>query len=293
MKKYYVYALLDPRKPGKFKYGNLTFKHLPFYIGKGSKNRMTDHNVCDISNSFKCRTISKILKAGFNYIPIKLRENLTESEAFKFEVRCIKIIGRQECGPLTNLTDGGEGFKLTKKQLIKRGKSISKAVKNINRYWLKGTNNYKYKRLNLTVLDEENIVNLYVNARMSLQSIKTFLENDGLILGKGVISSILRRRNVILRNNTLESRGARTKDHIKKVNESRKWYCEKITETSKWFLKKKILLKDVKKLIDAGISTHEIVSILKFKYKKMFAKRNVKFDYNRVYKIKNFLKNGR
>ena len=35
-KKYYVYIYIDPRKPGKFKYGEYEFDYEPFYIGKGS-----------------------------------------------------------------------------------------------------------------------------------------------------------------------------------------------------------------------------------------------------------------
>ena len=38
---HYVYAYLDPRKPGKYSYKglNVSFLYEPFYIGKG-KNRL-------------------------------------------------------------------------------------------------------------------------------------------------------------------------------------------------------------------------------------------------------------
>jgi len=35
MNNYYVYALLDPRKNGPFKFDNIVFDYEPFYIGKG------------------------------------------------------------------------------------------------------------------------------------------------------------------------------------------------------------------------------------------------------------------
>ena len=41
--RFYVYALLDPRKPGAYEYEDICFLYEPFYIGKGSKNRCYDH----------------------------------------------------------------------------------------------------------------------------------------------------------------------------------------------------------------------------------------------------------
>lgn len=41
--RFYVYALLDPRKPGKYKYGEYEFDYEPFYVGKGSGDRCEHH----------------------------------------------------------------------------------------------------------------------------------------------------------------------------------------------------------------------------------------------------------
>jgi hypothetical protein len=40
MNSFYVYIYLDPRKPGKFHYGEYCFDYEPFYVGKGKDNRM-------------------------------------------------------------------------------------------------------------------------------------------------------------------------------------------------------------------------------------------------------------
>jgi len=108
---FYVYSILDPRKPGVYKYEELEFAYEPIYIGKGKKNRLNEHLKTRAlrKNSFKTNKIKNILKEGFKPIIIKLRENLEEQEALKLEKEYISRIGRYPNGTLTNLTDGGEG----------------------------------------------------------------------------------------------------------------------------------------------------------------------------------------
>lgn len=112
---YYVYALLDPRRPGPFKYGNWKFDFEPFYIGKGKDNRAfkhLDHTLGNCGNLHKIRKIAKIRRET-NEEPVVLikRKGLSETEALMLETKLIALIGRadKKLGPLTNLTDGGEG----------------------------------------------------------------------------------------------------------------------------------------------------------------------------------------
>lgn len=109
----YVYVLLDTRKPGEYVYGNYTFKYLPFYVGKGCGNRRhhhTDPNSWKY-NPFKGRVIKKILDTTGKPPKIKIKYCANEEAALAKEIHLIKTIGRYNVkeGPLTNLTDGGEG----------------------------------------------------------------------------------------------------------------------------------------------------------------------------------------
>lgn len=112
MNEYYVYALLDKSKPGKFIYGDLVLNYEPFYIGKGSKNRLNHTKVLyNNKKTFKYNKIKSLKNNGFEILSIKIYDNLTECESFSEEKRLISIIGRRDLGigPLTNLTDGGDG----------------------------------------------------------------------------------------------------------------------------------------------------------------------------------------
>ena len=62
MGKFYVYAILDPTKPGKYKYEGipLSFLYEPFYIGKGQTTRIYAHfyeNLNNTANPFKINKI--------------------------------------------------------------------------------------------------------------------------------------------------------------------------------------------------------------------------------------------
>lgn len=115
-KRFYVYALLDPRKPGTYKYGSIVFEYEPFYIGKGYDKRILDH-IWDAKkenhkNTPKINKIRKILlETNKNPIMLKLHTDMTNVSAKGMEIETISIIGRKNLGkgPLLNMTDGGEG----------------------------------------------------------------------------------------------------------------------------------------------------------------------------------------
>ena len=113
---FYVYILLDPRKPGVWEYGEsgkYKFDYEPFYVGKGSDYRCYEHLYkCNLKeNTYKNNKIKKLLREGFEVIIVKVKENLLECDSFELEIELIKTIGRTDLGlgPLTNCTDGGEG----------------------------------------------------------------------------------------------------------------------------------------------------------------------------------------
>ena len=112
---FYCYVLLDPRKPGDYDYGpKRRFKFEPFYVGKGVNGRSHCHlrlaRKSEIKNS-KLNKIRKILRAGLEPIVVRTKTLATERRAFAVECDLIASIGRLDLGtgPLTNLTDGGEG----------------------------------------------------------------------------------------------------------------------------------------------------------------------------------------
>ena len=113
-KKYYTYIYLDPRKPGKYVYNSCMFAYEPFYIGKGSGDRYLFHlkeNKYNY-NKYKNNKIQKILSEGYNLEQyILIIPCNSEQESLNLEIKLIGDIGRHDLkeGPLTNLTDGGEG----------------------------------------------------------------------------------------------------------------------------------------------------------------------------------------
>lgn len=92
---YYVYALFRP-------------DGIPCYIGKGKGKRWLH---CGVSNPHLARIIKQAAAAGLGIPRIKIRENLSEDEAFQIEIALIAAIGRVSVGgPLVNMTDGGDGI---------------------------------------------------------------------------------------------------------------------------------------------------------------------------------------
>src|SRR5687767_9844318 len=85
---------------------------VPCYVGKGKGNRWLEHERRKRATSIHLqRLILEAKRQGLELPRIKIREDLSEDEAFILERELIKIIGRRDLGtgPLVNLTDGGDG----------------------------------------------------------------------------------------------------------------------------------------------------------------------------------------
>lgn len=119
MNRFYVYVYLDPRRPGKYNFPGFSFDFKPIYVGKGSKNRDINHlNYCKKTDSHFYRILRRILNENDKPKIIRIKEDLTEEEAFKLEIELIRIIGRTDLktGTLLNKTSGGDGITITKEK---------------------------------------------------------------------------------------------------------------------------------------------------------------------------------
>ena len=82
-----------------YTYAYLREDRTPYYIGKGKGNRVHKKGKGEV---YPPKNKNKI---------IKLKQNLTEEEAFKHEIYMIAVFGRKDLGTgmLRNKTDGGDG----------------------------------------------------------------------------------------------------------------------------------------------------------------------------------------
>lgn len=117
-KDFYTYILCDSRKLGEYRYktrfGYATLPAEPFYVGKGKGRRSeyhTQHILHVCKTHPKSNKIKKMHREGYKVLVIRSKKFYDEPTAFAIERELIEIIGRQNLGkgPLTNLTDGGEG----------------------------------------------------------------------------------------------------------------------------------------------------------------------------------------
>lgn len=115
MSDYYVYALLDPRKPQESNNCGFSFTHLPKYIGKGRGHRARNSALYDatFTNSPKARWVRRLRTQGLEPILVFVQRDMKEVESFELERQLIKSLGRKKLttGPLLNQSNGGEGGK--------------------------------------------------------------------------------------------------------------------------------------------------------------------------------------
>lgn len=99
MNEFYVYEIIDPRN------------NLPFYVGKGSKNRDTWHieqikKGYSTGNKYKDRIIKKLIDLGYEPKINRVYVTESESDAYNKEAELIRKYGRRnidENGILTNV----------------------------------------------------------------------------------------------------------------------------------------------------------------------------------------------
>ena len=102
---FYTYQLIDPRT------------NKPFYIGKGTGDRMNQHMIeargCrdKWTNKIKCQIINSIENLGRKVIVEKIQDNVSEDEAYDMEIALILQYGKiiDGSGILSNIADGGQG----------------------------------------------------------------------------------------------------------------------------------------------------------------------------------------
>lgn len=96
MKKYYVYQYVDPQT------------NLPFYIGKGTKNRMYIHlkeTYETTENKLKYAYIQGLKNKGIVPIIEKISDNMSEADAYTMETSLIARYGRIGIEPEGILTN--------------------------------------------------------------------------------------------------------------------------------------------------------------------------------------------
>ena len=136
-KNYEIYVYCDPRRPGIYKYENYTFTHKPIYIGKGSMKWKRKYTHLNKSSNRRFKNlVAQLKRRGLIPKLVTVYKSISESAAFDYEKKLIKLIGRADKGPgpLFNSTDGGDGASgriFTASQLKKRSITTKKYFQNL------------------------------------------------------------------------------------------------------------------------------------------------------------------
>lgn len=132
MEKYYVYAYLDPTRPGKFEITeHCTLLYRPIYIGKGRLDRINVHMVKIKNGTYQNHPFYNYLNVlheeGLSPFIVKIFEDCEEDLAYELECKSIACFGiKSNNGLLYNLTLGGEVPVRISREQVLSGKHVSK-----------------------------------------------------------------------------------------------------------------------------------------------------------------------
>lgn len=105
---YYLYILLDPRYPQNLEYQGITINFKPFYIGKGTKDRVLQHyHSLQDHNISKSMIIKELSSLGYQPEYVKLLYTDDENLAYQNEIQAIAYFSALGI-ELTNKTLGGD-----------------------------------------------------------------------------------------------------------------------------------------------------------------------------------------
>ena len=238
---FYVYVLFDADGISR-------------YVGKGRGKRWEDHERFDSRNRIKNAFVKRTLKKLGKIPKRKIRENLTEYEAFAIEIETIASIGRLDLGtgPLTNMSAGGTGGDLGiyvkaakalwgSRKRREVGETNSVAMKS---FWASLGPNERNRRLS----------KLISNSIRAVKRIREKNPNYDIRRGENISKSFAKR--------TVEEKAAATQKRLKtfppeKISESiRKWHASRTPEERSATLKRGWAnLTPEQKRVRAGVGT--------------------------------------
>ena len=213
MCQYYVYAYLDPRKPGKYEYENICFLYEPFYIGKGKGDRYQEHTKFEFRYRSRCNPIKhsiikNILIGGLDPIIDFPFNNISEQMAFDKEILLIKAIGRRidKSGKLSNISVGGKGgdnytmlSDLKKKEISEK---LSRSLKGRHSEGYGKKDVYQYSMDGIFIKNWNSISEASRSLKIHKHAIISCCKKNGYKSGGGYLWSYTKENHEIVKSKT-------------------------------------------------------------------------------------------